>query len=213
MIQRQGLTENGLTGLELVILLIVLIAGAALLLVYLHGGTLDLSRVFPGGLLAESMYMSGDNIYAKGNVYGYSMVSTPSGTPPIVVVYEDPGRLGAVRVVVSLFTGDTGAIDMDRIQVQWVRGNSSEGMRKTPGGTLVCPNWTISKKYNMLPGHTADSDEWLEPNEQFELTLCPSEGALPYEKFTLILQPDGSVMPLIVLRVVPPGIQPVMNLG
>jgi len=207
-----GLTDDGFTGLELVILVVVLIAGAILLLVYLHGSAPDLSRTFPGGLLAESMYMSGDHIYAKGDVYGFSMVSTSTGTPPIVFVHDDPGRLGAVQMVVSLFIGDTGAIDMDRVQVQWAHANRSELLGKISGSPLICPNWTISKKSNMLPGHTADSDEWLEPNEQFELTLCSSDGVRPYEKFSLTVQPDGSAMPLILTRSVPPWIRPVMDL-
>ena len=213
MIRRHNLTEDGLTGLELVILVAVLIAGAALLLVHISGGAPSLSRTFPGGLLAESMYVSGDNIQTVGSMYGFSMVSTTSGTPRIVVVHADPDRLGAVRMVISLFIGDTGAIDMERMQVQWSRINRSEILTRSTDPTLVCPNWTVSNKFNMLPGRTADSDNWLEPNEQFELTICPSEGARTYEKFSLTLHPDGSAVPLIVTRTVPAGIQPVMNLG
>ena len=213
MIRCHGLTEDGLTGLELVILVVVMIAGAVLLLVHISGGAPDLSRSFPGGLVAESMYMSGDNIQVVGDVYGFSMVSTSAGIPLIFFVHEDPDRLGAVRMVVSLTVGDTGAIDMDRVQVQWAHAGNSERIRKTTGMTLICPNWTISKKYNMLPGHTADSDEWLEPNEQFEITLCPSDGARHYETFTVTLQPDGIAMPLTITRTVPPGIHPVMDLN
>jgi hypothetical protein len=213
MIRRRGLTENGFTGLELLILVIVMITGAAFLLVYTSGEAPDLSRTFPGGLVAESMYMSGDNIHTVGNVYGFSMVSTTSGTPRIVMVHEDPDKLGAVRMAVSLSIGDTGAIDMDRVQVQWAGNASPENIVRSADPTIVCPNWTISNKYNLLPGRTADSDDWLEPNEQFELTLCPSEGARPYEKFSLILQPDGIAMPLTITRRAPAGIQPIMNLG
>jgi hypothetical protein len=158
------------------------------------------------------MYMSGDNIHTVGSVYGRSMISIPSGTPRIAVAHEDPDRLGAVLAVISLSIGDTGAIDMDRIQVHWARAGSSESIRRTSGLILVCPNWTISNKYNLLPGRTADTDDWLEPNEQFELVFCPSEGARPYETFSLSLQPDGIAMPLSITRTVPGRIQPVMNL-
>lgn len=98
---------------------------------------------------------------------------------PLVIVQEYPNRLGTVRFVVSLFIGDTAEIGMDRLQVIWARAGKPESIRRTSAGTIVCPNWTISGKYNQLPGRTADSDDLLEPNEQFELTICPSKGILP----------------------------------
>ncbi|MDO9325713.1 MAG: hypothetical protein Q7T80_12250 [Methanoregula sp.] len=125
----------------------------------------------------------------------------------------DPGKLGAVRIMTSLFMGDTGAIDMDRVNVSWAGAGSNEDLRQTSAQPLVCPNWTISGKYNMLPGRSADSDNWLEPGEQFEILACPSTGVQPYGIFTLIIHPDGSAMPLKLTRTVPPGIHPVMNLN
>jgi hypothetical protein len=206
--------EDGLTGLELVILLAVFISGTAVLLVYSGGEDITgWVRTFPRGLVAESMYVSGDNLQPVGSVYGFPSVNRTSGTTPVVILHEDPGRLGVVRLVVSLFTGDTGAIDMDHIQVQWNREAEYENLSRTMSATLICPNWTISNKYNMLPGHTADSDDWLEPGEQFEITLCPQEGVLPYGTFTIIFSPDGVAIPLKVSRTVPFNIQPVMNLG
>jgi hypothetical protein len=213
MIRRHGLTEDGLTGLELVVLVIAMIAGTAFLLVHISGGAPDLTRTFPGGLVAESMYLSGDNIHTVGNVYGLSMISIPTGTPRIIVVHEDPGLLGVVRTTVALSIGDTGAIDMDSIRVQWANSGSHESIARSADPVLICPNWTISNKFNLLPGRTADSDNWLEPNEQFELVLCPSGGARPYESFSFTLQPDGVAIPLSITRTVPPRIQPVMNLG
>jgi hypothetical protein len=214
MIRREGPDDDGLTGLEIVILLIVLIVGAALLLMYLDGGeTLHLSREYPGGLVAESMYMSGDHIQPVGNVFGFPMVSRTNKNLRIVPVREDPSELGVARVVVSLFMGDTGAIDMDRVRVGWDRAGSFELIQRSTTPVLVCPNWTISGKYNLLPGHTADADDLLEPNEQFELTLCASDGVPPYKTLSFTLKPDGSAMPLVITRTVPSRIQPVMNLG
>jgi hypothetical protein len=211
---RNGWGDEGFTGMELVILVLILIIVAAFLLTYMSGGgTSGWSRIFPGGLVADSMCISGDNLQAVGNVYGFPMVSRISETPPIVILREDPGQLGIARIVVSLFMGNTGAIDMDRLQVYWNRAGGSENLRRTATSPLICPNWTISGKYNLLPGRTADSDDWLEPNEQFELTLCPSEGIQPYDALSLTLRPDGVAMPLSLTRTVPPRIQPVMNLG
>jgi hypothetical protein len=206
-------TEDALTGLELVLIIILLVAGGASVLIYAGGETPDLARTFPGGVTAESMYISGDHIQTFGNVYGFPMISRTNGNLPVIMNREDPGRLGVARVTVSLFIGSTGAIDMDRLAVQWSQGGNSSILHRTAASVLVCPNWTISNKYNLLPGRSADSDDWLEPNEQFELTVCPSEGTKPYGVFSLNLQPDGIAIPLTVTRTTPARIQPVMNLG
>jgi hypothetical protein len=206
-------TEEALTGLGIVILIGVVIAGAALVLMVLPGGIPNPLRSFPGGLVAESTYISGDHIRTTGNVYGFPMMSRITGPLRIMTVRDDSKQLGVVRFTVSLFIGDTGAIDLDRVRVSWSQDHASETLRKTSPQVLVCPNWTISNKYNMLPGRTADSDEWLEPNEQFEITLCPATGVQPYGQFTVILQPDGVAAPLTLPRMAPARIQPVMNLG
>lgn len=210
--QGHSSTEDAVTGLELVIIICVLVAGAVFLLVFLSGGTSIPFRTFPGGLVAESIYVSGDNVQAVGNMYGFPMTSRQTA-PRIITVREDPMQLGVVRFTISLFIGDTGAIDMDKVRMSWSRNGESELIPKTPPQVLICPNWTISRKYNLLPGRTADSDEWLEPNEQFEITLCPTTGTPPYGRFTVTLQPDGVAAPLTLPRMVPARIQPVMNLG
>lgn len=214
MSRHQHTDINGLTGLELVILILVLVGSVAVLLMHISGGDYrGQGRSFPGGFIADSVYVSGDNLQPVGNVYGFPSISRISGTPPVVITYEDSGRLGVVRLVVSLFMGDTGAIDMEHVQVQWNNETCQGTIARTVSPTLVCPNWTISNKFNLLPGRTADSDDWLEPGEQFEITVCPREGVLPYGTFTLVVSPDGVAMPLKVSRTVPFRIQPVMNLG
>lgn len=213
MIRETGCTEEALTGLEIVILIGLLGAFAALVFLVFPLGTPDPLRTFPGGLAADSIYLSGDNLQTVGSMYGFPMTSQTTGPISIVPSQEDPGKLGVVRFTVSLFIGDTGAIDMDKVRVSWNQNNTSAILQKTPPQVLVCPNWTISNKYNMLPGRIADSDEWLEPNEQFEITLCPSRGVPPYGQFTVTVRPDGIAAPLTLLRMAPARIQPVMNLG
>jgi hypothetical protein len=186
---------------------------AVILLVFMSGGQVPAwFRVFPGGVVAESMYISGDNIQPVGSVFGFPAVSGTPGNADVRFRHPDPTKLGAVRVTISLFVGDTGAIDMDRVNVRWAVLNSSEHIQKTNSLLLVCPNWIIAGKYNLLPGRSADSDNWLEPGEQFDILACPSTGVQPYGTFTLTLSPDGSAMPLTVTRTVPPIINPVMNL-
>lgn len=206
--------EDAFTGLELVILLVILIAGTVMVLMFFGGVTpLNPAKTLPGGMVTGSVYITGDHIQTVGNVYGFPMTSRTSGAIPLITVSQNPDQLGAARFVVSLFIGNTGAIDMDRVQVTWTQSGSTEVIQKTSPQVLVCPNWTISNKYNMLPGRKADADELLEPNEQFEITLCPSTGTPPYGKFTLVLKPDGVAAPLTIPRMAPGRIQPVMNLG
>ena len=207
-------TDDAFTGLELIILLVVIIGATALLLVHLGVGDMpDWARSFPGGLVAESMYLSGDALQPVGSLIGFSAVSGAPGGMMVQYPHPDPDRLGAVQLTVSLFIGDTGAIDMDRLNVTWECGGSSEPVQKSDTIPLVCPNWTIGKKNNMLPGHSADDDNLLEPGEQFQILVCPLEPVAPYASFTLILHPDGSAMPLPLTRMAPMRIMPVNNLG
>ena len=126
---------------------------------------------------------------------------------------ENVGGLGVIRLAVAVFVGDTGAIDMNHLQVEWNTGKEHEFISRSMDVPLVCPNWTISNKFDLLPGRTADSDDWLEAGEQFEILLCPRDGIPPAGEFTLVLTPDGDAIPLKLSRTVPYSIQPVMNLG
>lgn len=214
MIRSLHIDDAGLTGSELIMILVVT-AGVIVLFLFYPGGGQDSAngRTFPGGLVAESMYVSGDNLQLAGSLYGFPAVSRTVGKIPVKISNEDAGRLGIVRLAVSLFIGDTGAIDMNQLRVEWNTDTRHEIISQSKGSLLGCPNWTISGKYNLLPGRTADSDDWLEPGEQFEILLCPQEGIPPYGKFIVIMTPDGVAMPLKISRTVPFNIQPVMNLG
>ena len=205
--------DDAFTGLELVVVIALLIGGAVILLGFIGGGeTAEGPRTFPEGTVAESAYASGDHLQPVGSMYGFSAVSRTLGDTEVRFEHPDPEKLGAVRLMVSLFMGSTGAIDMDRVDVNWTSLGSDEQIRQTTPRPLICPNWTIAGKYNLLPGRTADSDNWLEPGEQFEILACPSTSVQPYGVFTLIVHPDGSAMPLRLTRTVPAGIRPVMNL-
>ena len=64
-----------------------------------------------------------------------------------------------------------------------------------------------------FPGRTAASGDWLEPGEQFDITLFPQEGVPPYGTFIVVFNTDGFAIPLSITCTVPFSIQPVMNLG
>ncbi|NMB80129.1 MAG: hypothetical protein GYA23_13655 [Methanomicrobiales archaeon] len=205
--------DPAFTGLELVLMILFLIGAAGVFIFLCEGGEAPgWVRTFPGGLVADSMYMSGDGIQPVGSVYGFSAGSSAPARPVLVPVVN-PGRMGSAQVMVSLFIGDTGAIDMDRLNMTWSSGGMPQRIQKTDEPVLVCPNWTIAGKYNMLPGRTADSDNWLEPNEQFMILACPPASLAPYQQFTLKMYPEGPVVPLSLTRTTPGYIRPVMNLG
>lgn len=207
-------SDGGLSGPALIMVLVLLIGAIAVLVTTfpLMGGP-DTSRTFPGGVVAESMYVSGDSIQPVGSVTGFS--SAYRGQTPVPVVYRhtDPDTMGSVQLTISLFIGDTGAIDTDKLNVTWKSRQSDEQIRKSRDTTLICPNWTIAGKYHVLPGRIADPDEWLEPGEQFLIIACPAAGLGPYQTFTMSMYPDGVAAPLRFTRTVPPRITPVMDLG
>lgn len=213
MIRNQN-GDNAFTGLEVVILIFVLLAAAAVLLIFIGGGHGPAwARTFPGGMVADSVYVSGDHMQPVGSVVGFPAISRMNNNPLIVFSRPDARKLGAVQVMVSLFIGHTGAIDMDRVGVTWSGNGYSEEIPQSDVLPLVCPNWTIAGKYNMLPGHVADADNWMEPDEEFEILVCSSHGARPDEFFTVTLSPEGTAMPLSLTRTVPQRLDPVMRLG
>ncbi|PKL69456.1 MAG: hypothetical protein CVV30_07835 [Methanomicrobiales archaeon HGW-Methanomicrobiales-1] len=211
--KRTPYRDDAFTGIEVVVVLAILIGALIILIVFMSGGQSGGTRTFPEGAVAESAYISGDHVQPVGSVFGLPAVNGIHDNKYIMYKSPNPDELGAIQITISLFMGDTGAIDMDHMDVNWISSGASEPIRQTFAPSLVCPNWTITRKYNILPGRTADSDNWLEPGEQFEILACPSIGVPPYRTFTLILHPDGSAMPLTVARKVPSVIHPVMNLG
>nr|WP_320162421.1 hypothetical protein [uncultured Methanoregula sp.] len=206
--------EDAFTGLELVILVLVLLASVAAVIILTNPWqTAGWARTFPGGMVADSVYISGDHMQPVGSVAGFPAVSRMNNKPLFLVSRPDSKRLGAIQVMVSLFIGHTGAIDMDEVHVSWAGDGLSEQIPRTDILPLVCPNWTIAGKYNMLPGHVADADNWMEPDEEFEILVCSSHGARPYESFTVTLSPEGTAMPLPLTRTAPARIEQVMKLG
>jgi hypothetical protein len=80
MIRHPRWNDEAFTGLEFIIILVMIIVVAIIPLAFLNGGDITGSRrTFPGGLVAESMYISGDNIQPVGNVYAFPSISRISG--------------------------------------------------------------------------------------------------------------------------------------
>jgi hypothetical protein len=202
--------EDALTGLGIIVLILVLI-----LLVY---GVVTVflpwqGNPHNGGMVHTFASNSGDLMRHVGPVHVFTAVD---GTPSDVAVrytHPDPGRMGAAEMTVALFIGDMGGVDFDNVRVVWVSGGIAETIPRKDSRPLVCPGWTIAGKYNMLPLKSANGDNILDPNEQFEIFVCPTNTTAPYQPFSLTISPPGNVLPPIVSATVPPMVQPVIPLS
>ena len=60
---------------------------------------------------------------------------------------------------------------------------------------------------------SANGDNILDPNEQFEIFVCPTNTSAPYQQFSLTITPPASVLPPIIGATVPPMGQPIIPLS
>jgi len=140
------------------------------------------------------------------------MVSRTSETPAIVVIREDPGQLGIARMVISLFMGNTGAIDMDRFQVYWNRKGGSENIRRTSTSPSSARTGLSQVNTICFPARPqilmTGCSRMTNSSSRSALQRVFSHGAQ-----SLSLLPDGVAMPPFPHPCRSPRIQPVMNLG
>ena len=202
--------EDAFTGLELIILVGIVLA-AGILLVFIFSG--ESSAAAHHGLIPRAVSMSSPGLRLVGGVTGFAAINGQASDVSVRYVVPHPGHLGSTEITTALFLGNNGGIDMDRAIVTWMSNGISEELEKTSSSPVICPGWSIAGKFNMLPMQTADADNILEPNEQFELFMCPSNSSVPYQKFTVIIAPARDALPLSVARSTPPAIWAVMQLG
>jgi hypothetical protein len=202
--------EDALTGLGIIVLILVLI-----LLVY---GVVTVflpwqGNPHNGGMVHTFASNSGDLMRHVGPVHVFT---AEDGTPSDVAVrypHPDPGRMGAAEMTVALFIGNMGGVDFDKVRVVWESGGIAETIPRKDSRPLVCPGWTIAGKFNMLPLKSANGDNILDPNEQFEIFACPTNTTVPYQQFSLTILPSGNMAPPIVSATVPPLVQPITSLS
>jgi len=202
--------EPALTGLEIVILLVLLVLAI---------GFIGYGELFPGtstpkrqGMIQNEIVATSNLITSTGGTFGFPAVDGPIDGVPVRFKTQNPRALGAYEVTVQPFMMTTGAIDMGHATITWASGNDRETLSRVETPVLVCPNWTIAHKANFIPLKGADQDLLLENSEQFTLLICPSQTAAPYQKFGLTIVPaNGEILPLAYM--VPPKITPVTTIG
>ncbi|MFA4860287.1 hypothetical protein [Methanoregula sp.] len=233
MIRKNHANENGLTGLELIVIFIVLIVIGHVAITALAQGFKNPSEGMIGTFAGESGYA----VRHVGPVTGFSAVNGNHSDVTVQYVKQDAGNLGAVQMNVALFIGDMGGVDFDKVNLYVVTADGVEKLSRKTGQPLVCPGWMITNRFDVpqpsptapgkLPknipaakgtgGKSAVSSltgaDILYPDEQFEIMLCPTNTTPPYQQFTVTVNPPGSSQPPVALISVPMDVQPVMSLG
>lgn len=205
-------SESGFTVLQVIFVLLLFVLAVAA--IGTTGSTWGISgKSQSTGMISSVLGMTGNMLTIQDPVLGFPAVDGVSGNVPYHFARQEPGKLGGIQTKVSLLIGDMGGIDMDRTRVSLsTRQGTIVIPKAVTGSPMNTPNWTISSKSNWLPYQSADSDNILEPNEQFGILVIFPDSLSQYESFTLTFQP-AEAMPLAHSYQVPPVIQPVMPLG
>jgi len=199
--------DGGLTVLEGAILgaVTVLLAALAIHILAAPAGPST-------GLVYSAIGETGGCLMISGNAYGYALVNGSIGDTDLWCDLPDPSRMGSVACSVRLFVGDMGSVDMSRATVVITTRDGTEHLGRTGEVPIRPGNWTIVRTAHTVPFRQADDDTLLEPGERFDLFVYPSRPLAPVESFRISIIPPGGV-PLVIERVVPPRITPVINLG
>ena len=207
---RASRNEPALTGLEMVILLVLVAAMAG----YIGYGVMfpDTPDTRNRGMIKNEIVATSSLLTSTGGTFGFPAIDGPIDGVPVRFRTQNPRALGAYEITVQPFMITAGAIDMGHATIIWSSGNDLERLALVQTPVLVCPNWTITHKANFIPLKGADEDLLLENSEQFTLLICPSANAAPYQKFSLTIAPvNGEILPLAYL--VPPKITSVTTIG
>ena len=212
--QKRDCCENAFTGLQLVIVIVLIVIGAYGVFLFTGSGTnAGGGQGEPTGILPLATGLTGNMLAAKSPLTGFPAVDGSSSNVSYFFSAQDPGKLGGVQTTISLFIGNMGAIDMDKVVVTLVANQNPVVIPKSGDpGKVNAPGWAITSKSNWLPYQSADADNLLEPNEEFGLLIVFPQGLPPYEKFTVTVEPQQA-MPLILSGTTPPRITPVMSLS
>ncbi len=235
MVHRNYSDETGLTGLEVIVIILVLIVIGHVLITTLSKSPAPGSP--PPGMLGTYAGESGYAIRHSGPVTVFSAVN---GRPSDVTVrfsHPDPTKLGAIEMTVALFMGDMGGVDFDKVALYWTTDTLVEKIPRKNTQPLVCPGWTIADRFDVpastpangvklpnkvpivkgmsksAPNLSANVNDVLYPDEQFEIFVCPTNTTPPYQQFTITVNPPGSVQPPVAMITVPVMDQPVITLN
>ena len=194
-------------GLLILAIFIGLFVVALLIYPFFLGGTAvgtKLSNVpYPPAIASDVMGYQD----ISGTVYGVA-VSNPS---------PDPSKMGLVSLPVRIqqFTqGPEGppSIDMRKTRIWFTANGNIEELPLSNNRPLVKPAWTVGGKSGISEGTSANTDDFLDPNEVFTLLVYPGTPIGPGTPFSIDVRMGGQ-WPLTINMTVPGQIQPHMDLG
>lgn len=203
--------SDAVTILDIIIAVLIIFVFSVFFF-HLTAGSGSSAENRPGGILYSSVQDTGHMLALSGPVTGYQDLCEDFGDFSLYRPEPNPSNLGAVRFTVQLMIGDMGGVDMDRAVVVFDVKDNTERLGLQLPVRIVNPGWSIVKKLHMVPYHQADSDNILEPGEQFDIVVYPSARLSPYTDFKVSIEDDGG-LPLIFKRTVPVKITRVMELG
>jgi hypothetical protein len=210
MMRRPAAEDGSLeTGFALLILIILL---------SLVMDTAFISTGYASGTSARAgMTRATDMLVLNGHMIGYSDLTGTLGQVRVNNPRPAPAQLGAVRVPVQLsslrlaWEPGTGA-NLGNATVIFTSPAGTETLPGSSGPVLKKPAWAIIQKGSTLPGQSDNGNDLLEPNEVFVLFIYPSAPLPPKTPFRVEIRiPDQN--PLVVTRIVPDPVAPLMDLG
>jgi len=196
-------SEDAFTGLEAAIVLIAFVVVAAVFSYVVLGAGFFTSQTAQA-TVHTGVQQASSSMELVGNVYGINQ-SSEGGTT---------AALNYINTTVALTAGGTG-MDMSQMVVSYndgttLRSNMPFDTNATctiTMGTTAATNvgWCIAQKIN------ANTDNLLEPNEQFVIAVGMPTTATANTKFSVNFQPAVGAVTAIT-RTVPGGITPVQPL-
>jgi len=189
-------SEDAFTGLEAAIVLIAFVVVAAVFSYVVLGAGFFTSQTAQA-TVHTGVQQASSSLEMVGNIYGIGNAGK--------------SNLDYVNATVALTAGGT-AMDLSQMVVSYNDGTTLWA-NLTKDTDLTCGNslsgnaayWCISSRIN------ANTDNLLEPNEQFVITVSMPDTTVPNTKFKINFQPAvGAVLPIE--RTVPGGISTVQPL-
>lgn len=198
-------TSEGLTGLEIIIIIAVL-----LIFMYIAAsaitGAYGATEKKEGGMIVNSVAPESEILVIDGETDGIQDTGGAVMSVNLICENPDSSMMGSCLIPVRLLVGSTGSIDITTVEVLFNYNSITETLPFTATDTISRPAWTVADRSSIIPLLDADEDLSLEPNEVFTLLIYP-ENSVPAEEFFSITISAERMTPLIQKFRVPPAIR------
>jgi archaeal flagellin FlaB len=181
------------TGLEAAIVLIAFVTVASVFSYVILGAGFSTTEKSQA-VIHSSIGQASSVMMNTGDVYGISSTGN---------------SLDMVNFTLKLSSGG-GSIDFGTVAITYSDSTHLETLKPVPGliSTSTTPgSWAIIERQNEV----GNPNNLLEKGEFFVVSIHPSQGIVPYERFNIELKPSGGAA-MTIQRTAPPNITPVNQL-